>query len=55
MVNHPPKTYIVQDFVDEAVSLAMHHAIRAAIPSTLGSSPGTLVPNRDMFRNTVNH
>jgi hypothetical protein len=37
-------------FVDEALSIAMH-AMRARIHSTLGSSPGSLVVNRDMFLN----
>jgi hypothetical protein len=39
-----------KEFVDEALSIAMH-AIRAGIHSTLGSSPGSLVFNRDMFLN----
>jgi hypothetical protein len=38
------------EFVDEALSIAMH-AMRAGIHSTLGSSPGSLVFNRDMFLN----
>ncbi len=37
-------------FVDKALSIAMH-AMRAGIHSTLGSSPGSLVFNRDMFLN----
>ncbi len=36
--------------VDEALSLAMH-AMQAGVHSTLGSSPGNLVFNRDMFFN----
>jgi hypothetical protein len=39
-----------KEFVDEALSIAMH-AMRARIHSTLGSSPGSLVFNRDMFLN----
>jgi hypothetical protein len=39
-----------KEFVDEALSIAMH-AMRAGIHSTLGSSPGSLVFNRDMFLN----
>jgi hypothetical protein len=38
--------------VDEALSIAMH-AMRAGIHSTLGSSPGSLVFNRDMFLNIL--
>ena len=37
-------------YVDEALSIAMH-AMRAGVHSTLGSSPGNLVFNRDMFLN----
>jgi hypothetical protein len=37
-------------FVDAALSITMH-AMRAGIHSTLGSSPGSLVFNRDMFLN----
>ena len=36
--------------LDEALSIAMH-AMRAGIHTTLGSSPGSLVFNRDMFLN----
>jgi len=39
-----------KEFVDEALSIAMH-AIRVGIHTTLGSSPGNLVFNRDMFLN----
>jgi hypothetical protein len=47
----PPQNIInAKDCVDEALSIAMH-AIRAGIHSTLGSSPGSLVFNRDMFLN----
>ena len=37
-------------YVDEALSIAMH-AMRAGLHSTLGSSPGSLTYNRDMFLN----
>ena len=39
-----------KEFIDEALSIAMH-AMRAGVHSTLGSSPGSLVFNRDMFFN----
>ena len=39
-----------REYVDEALSIAMH-AMRAGIHSTLGSSPGSLTYNRDMFLN----
>jgi hypothetical protein len=39
-----------KDYVDEALSIAMH-AMRVGIHSTMGSSPGNLVFNRDMFLN----
>jgi hypothetical protein len=39
-----------KEFVDKALSIAMH-AMRAGVHSTLGSSPGNLVFNRDMFLN----
>jgi hypothetical protein len=38
------------EFIDESLSIAMH-AMRAAIHSTLESSPGSLTFNRDMFLN----
>ena len=37
-------------YEDEALSIAMH-AMRAGLHSTLGSSPGSLTYNRDMFLN----
>jgi hypothetical protein len=47
----PPQNIAdAKEFVDEALSIAMH-AMRAGIHSTLGSSPGSLVFNRDMFLN----
>ncbi len=38
--------------VDEALSIALH-AMQAGVHSTLGSSPGNLVFNRDMFLNIL--
>ena len=38
------------EYVDEALSIAMH-VMRATMHSTLGSSPGALTFNRDMFLN----
>ena len=47
----PPQNITdAKEFVDKALSIAMH-AMRAGIHSTLGSSPGNLVFNRDMFLN----
>jgi hypothetical protein len=49
----PPQQLTVaraKDFIDKALATTMH-AIRAGIHSTLGSSPGSLVFNRDMFLN----
>jgi hypothetical protein len=43
-----PDMAITKEYIDEALSIAMH-AMRAAIHSTLGSSPGTLTFNSDMF------
>ena len=39
-----------KEYVDEALSIAMH-AMRVIVHSTMGSSPGNLVFNRDMFIN----
>jgi hypothetical protein len=40
-----------KEFMDEALSIAMH-VMRASVHTTLlGSSPGSLVFNRDMFLN----
>ncbi len=39
---------------NEALSIAMH-AMKAGIHSTMGSNPGSLVFNRDMFLNTFDH
>jgi hypothetical protein len=44
----PQNVASAKEFVDEALSIAMH-AMRAGIHSTLGSSPGSLTYNRDMF------
>ncbi len=41
-----------KEYIDKALSIAMH-AVRAAIHSTLGSSPGSLTFNRDMFLNIL--
>jgi hypothetical protein len=47
----PPQNITnAKEFVDETLSIAMH-AMRARIHSTLGSSPGSLVFNRDIFLN----
>jgi hypothetical protein len=39
-----------KEYIDEALSIAMH-AMGAATHCTLGSSPGSLTFNRDMFLN----
>jgi hypothetical protein len=39
-----------EDFIDEVLSIATY-AMRISIPTTLGSSPGSLIFNRDMFLN----
>jgi hypothetical protein len=41
-----------KEYIDEALSITMH-AMRAAIHYTLGSSPGSLTFNRDMFLNSL--
>ncbi len=46
----PPDMASAKEWVNEALSIAMH-AMIAAIHSTLGSSPGSLTFNRDMFLN----
>ena len=47
----PPQNITsAKEYIDEALSIAMH-AMRAGIHSTLGSSPGSLTFNRDMFLN----
>jgi hypothetical protein len=48
MGNQPPQDMAnAKDYIDETLSIAMH-AMRAAIHSTLGSSPGSLTFNRDV-------
>jgi hypothetical protein len=39
-----------KDFIDEALLIATH-AMRTGIHTTLGSSPGNLIFNRDMLLN----
>jgi hypothetical protein len=39
-----------KDFIDKALSIATH-AMHSSIYTTLGSSPGSLVVNREMFLN----
>jgi hypothetical protein len=47
----PPQNITkAKDFIDEALSIAMH-AMRTGVHITLGSSPGSLIFNRDMFLN----
>jgi hypothetical protein len=47
----PPRNInSAREFVDESLSIAMH-AMKAGVHTTLGSSPGSLVFNRDMFLN----
>ena len=46
----PQNINTAKEFVDEALSIATH-AMRAGVHTTLGSSPGSLVFNRDMFLN----
>jgi hypothetical protein len=48
MENHPRTWPVPKNTINEALSIAMH-AVRAAIHSTLESSPGSLTFNRDMF------
>jgi hypothetical protein len=44
----PPDMASAKEYVNEALSIAMH-AMRAGIHSTLGSSLGSLLFNKDMF------
>jgi hypothetical protein len=44
----PQNIATAKEYIDEALSIAMH-TMRAGIHSTLGSSPGSLTFNRDMF------
>ena len=49
--DNPPKGIKqAKDLVDEALSIAQH-SLRCGVHTTLGSSPGSLVFNRDMFLN----
>jgi hypothetical protein len=50
MVNPPQNIANAEQYVDEALSIAMY-AMRAGVHSTLGSRLGNLVFNRDMFLN----
>jgi hypothetical protein len=47
---NPQDMASAKEYINEALSIAMH-AMKAAIHSTLGSSPGNLTFNRDMFLN----
>ena len=48
---HDPKTVSkANELIDEALSFAMH-AMQSSVHTTLGSSPGALVFNPDMFMN----
>ena len=46
----PQNIATAKEFVDEALSIAMH-AMRVGMHTTLGSSPGNLVFNRDLLLN----
>ena len=48
--NGPRSEAHAKELVDEALAVAQH-ALRCAVHTTLGSSPGALVFNRDMFPN----
>ena len=49
LYSNPPTTVEgAQELVDEALATAMH-AMRTNVATALGSSPGSLVYNRDMF------
>ena len=49
----PPRDVTkAKDFIDEALSIATH-PMHTGIHTTLGSSPGNLVFNRDMFVNIL--
>ena len=51
LLEDPPITVTAaHDLIDEALSTASH-AMRTGVHTTLGSSPGSLVFNRDMFLN----
>ncbi len=46
----PQNITTAKEFADQALFIAMH-AMRVGMHTTLGSSPGNLVFNRDMFLN----
>ena len=48
--NSPENLVEANELIDEALSICQH-ALRTSVHTTLGSSPGTLVFNRDMFLN----
>jgi hypothetical protein len=48
--NPPQNIANAEQYVDEALSIAMH-TMRAGVHTTLGSRPGNLVFNREMFLN----
>ena len=48
--NKPRGPRQAKDLVDEALGIAQH-SLRCGVHTTLGSSPGSLVFNRDMFLN----
>jgi len=51
LYGEPPKNIAkAKDYIDEALSIAVH-TMREGVHSTMGSSPGNLVFNRDMFLN----
>jgi hypothetical protein len=50
MMNHHKILPMQKEFLDESLFIAMH-VMRTGIHSTLESSPGSLVFNRDMFLN----
>jgi hypothetical protein len=50
LAKNPQDMASTKEYIDEALSIAMH-AMKVAIHSTLGSSPGSLTFSRDMFFN----
>ena len=48
--NRPQAEGQAKELVDEALAVAQH-ALQCAVHTTLGSSPGALVFNRDIFLN----
>jgi hypothetical protein len=50
IAKNPQDMASAKEYIDEALSIPMH-AMKAAIHSTLGSNPGSLTFNRDMFLN----